>query len=263
MFAILVRSSAVLLLGATATPVLSQTVVSGVVRLERGGPIANAAVQVQGTHGGVTTTEAGRYRLVVPNDGFATVDSLTLIARAIGFKAVTRKVAARPGSYTLDFELEPATLMLEGVVVTGIATDGGAPAVAQERAKSVVTGPGSSALESRAARPADALAPALAKTRGDRSRAGRGGDEAGGTGSESRSADGSGVGRRRSLASVLAFPYASHRKLVEPVGARGRTAVVRRVRIDARPRSSRRALDLGFLVDATGSMGDENGVPAE
>jgi carboxypeptidase-like protein len=162
MFAILVRSSAVVLLGVTATPVLSQTVVTGVVRLERGGPLVNAGVQLQGTHGGVTTTDSGRYRLVVPNDGFATVDSLTLIARAIGFEPATRKVLARPGNYTLDFELKPATLKLEGVVVTrtaALATDEGAPAVAKDRRKAVVDRLGSRTAMSDEARPARLLRP--------------------------------------------------------------------------------------------------------
>jgi len=258
MFAFLVRSSAALLLGVTATPLLSQTVVSGVVRLQRGGPIANAAVQVQGTHGGVTTTEAGRYRLVVPNDGFATVDSLTLIARAIGFKALTRKVPARPGSYTLDFELEPATLMLEGVVVTGTATDGGAPAIAKDRAKLVVARRGSSAAESPDARAAAGPVPALAKTRGDRSRAGSGGVT-------------KQVGQdpRPGVLTAAVWDDAAHwpqysRFLTRanenswnPWGLEVGQQVARRVRTDVRPRSSRRALDLGFLVDATGSMGDE------
>jgi len=76
MFALYVRSS-VALLGLTATPLLSQTIVSGVVRAERGRPLAGAAVQIKGTHAGATTNEAGQYRLVVPNDGFATVDSLS------------------------------------------------------------------------------------------------------------------------------------------------------------------------------------------
>jgi Mg-chelatase subunit ChlD len=258
MFAILVRSSAVLLLGVTATPVLSQTVVSGVVRLKGGGPLANAAVQVQGTHGGVTTTDSGRYRLVVPNDGFATGDSLTLIARAIGFKAVTRKVPTRPGSYTLDFELDPATLMLEGVVVTGTATDGGAPGVAKDRAKSVVSIRGSTAFSSSDTHPASA--PAAAESRADRSRTG---GAAGGARKR--------VGQdpRPGVLTAAVWDDASNWPQYErflgrasenawnPWGLEVGQQTVRRVRNDARPRSSRRALDLGFLVDATGSMGDE------
>jgi Mg-chelatase subunit ChlD len=258
MFAILVRSSAALLLGVTATPLLSQTIVSGVVRQERGGPIINAAVQVQGTHGGVTTTDSGRYRLVVPNDGFATADSLTLIARAIGFKAVTRKLPARPGSYALDFALEPATLMLEGVVVTGAATAGGAPGVAKDRAKSMVSLRAPSAPGTSDTRPASA--PAAPEARADRSRSGRG---AGGA----RKA----VGQDPSPGVLTAAVWddAAHWPQYErflgrasenawnPWGLEIGQQAIRRVRNDARPRSARRALDLGFLVDATGSMGDE------
>ena len=254
MFAILVRSSAALLLGVTATPLLSQTIVSGVVRQDRGAPIINAAVQVQGTHGGVTTTDSGRYRLVVPNDGFATVDSLTLIARAIGFKSVTRKVPARPGSYTLDFALEPATLMLQGVVVTGTATAGGAPAVSKDRAKSIVARSLGSVADSRSAVPAAAPAEA----RADRSRAGRGG---------ARKQEGQDPSPGVLTAAV--WDDAAHWPQYErflgrasenswnPWGLEVGQQDVRRVRSDVRRRSSRRALDLGFLVDATGSMGDE------
>jgi len=60
MFALSVRSSVALMLSVTAAPLLSQTVVSGVVRADRGKPIVGAAVQIKGTHGGVRTDDAGR-----------------------------------------------------------------------------------------------------------------------------------------------------------------------------------------------------------
>ena len=261
MFAILVRSSAVVLLGVTASPVLSQTVVTGVVRLERGGPLANAVVQLQGTHSGVTTTDSGRYRLVVPNDGFATVDSLTLIARAIGFQPITRKVLARPGNYTLDFALKPATLRLEGVVVTKpavLVTDEGAPAVAKDLRSSVVDRVGPKAAESREARPASAPVPTLMKARGDRSPAGRGG-----------ATKQAGQDPSPGVLTAAVWDDAAHWPQYErflgrasenawnPWGLEIGQQAVRRVANNVRPRSARRALDLGFLVDATGSMGDE------
>ena len=172
MFALYVRSSVALLLGVTATPLPSQTIVSGVVRAKHGGPLVGAAVQVKGTHGGATTSGTGQYRLVVPNDGFATVDSLTVIARAIGYEPMTRRVAARSGSFTLDFPLEATTIELEGVVVTSAAAtsdavssrggkDHPAPTIARVEA---------SMADSRDAR--RAMAPALAKARADGSRVG-------------------------------------------------------------------------------------------
>jgi len=169
MFALSVRWSA-LLLGVTAAPLLSQTIISGVVRTERGGPLASAAVQVKGTHGGAMTSETGRYRLVIPNDGFATVDSLTVTARAIGFEPLSQRVAARPGSVTLDFVLEATTIRLEGVVVTGTAavSDAASSRGAKDGAKSMAARLESSASDSRDA--PRAKAPALAKARADGTR---------------------------------------------------------------------------------------------
>jgi len=257
MFAILVRPSAVLLLGVTATPVLSQTIVSGVVRAERGGPLTNAVVQVKGTHSGVTTTATGRYRLVMPNDGFATVDSLTLIARAVGFEPVTRKVSARPGTYAIDFELGAATLKLEGVVVTGApaATAGAAGAVAKDRAKSTIS-LRSMVADSREARPASAPAPTEA--RADRSRAGGGGAR-----KQTGQDPSPGVLTAAVWDDAAHWPQYSRflgrasENAWNPWGLEIGQEAVRTIRHDSRPLSSRRALDLGFLVDATGSMGDE------
>ena len=258
MFALSVRSSVALLLGVTAAPLLSQTIVSGVVRAERGGPLASAAVQVKGTHGGATTSETGRYRLVIPNDGFATVDSLTVTARAIGFEPMSRRVAARPGSFTLDFVLKGTTIKLEGVVLTGTAATDAASRADKDRATPTVARLEASAADSRDARPA-MMAPALAKAR----------------------ADGSRVGGRASLRSgepqdpspgVLTaavwndaehwqqysrFLDRSRENAWNPWGLAVGQPRAQGVRDEVRPRSPRRALDLGFLVDATGSMGDE------
>ena len=261
MFATLVRPSAILLLGVTATPVLSQTIVSGVVRAERGGPLANAVVQVKGTHSGVATTAAGRYRLAMPNDGFATVDSLTLIARAIGFDPVTRKVSARPGTYAIDFELGAATLKLEGVVVTGgpAATTGKAgavPAGTKELAKSMDVPIRSMVADSRDARPASAPVPAAA--RADRSRVGRGGAR-----NQLGQDPSPGVLTAAVWDDAAHWPQYSRflgrasENAWNPWGLEVGQEVVRAIRHDARRPSSRRALDLAFLVDATGSMGDE------
>ena len=258
MFAILVRSSGALLLGVAATPVLSQTIVSGIVRVERGGPLTNAVVQVQGTHSGVTTTGTGRYRLVIPNDGFATVDSLTLIARAIGFEPVTRKVSAQPGSHALDFELKAATLRLEGVVVTGTAAAKNARTMAgaKDLARSIVSSVGSGMADSRDARPA--AAPAPPEARADRSRRAPGG---------ARKQTGQDPSPGVLTAAVWddAAHWPQYSRFVaragenawNPWGLEVGQEAVRRIRHDPRPPSSRRALDLGFLVDATGSMGDE------
>ena len=258
MFALSVRSSVALLLGVTAAPLLSQTIVSGVVRAERGGPLASAAVQVKGTHGGATTSETGRYRLAIPNDGFATVDSLTVTARAIGFEPMSRRVAARPGSFTLDFVLKATTLKLEAVVVTGTAATDDVSSRGKDRATPAVARLEASAADSRDARPTT-MAPALAKARADRSRVG------------GRASSGSGERQDPSPGVLTAaiwndaehwqqysrFLDRSRENAWNPWGLAVGQPRAQRVRAEVRPRSPRRALDLGFLVDATGSMGDE------
>jgi hypothetical protein len=260
MFALYVRASVALLLGVTAAPLRSQTIVSGVVRADRGKPIAGAAVQIKGTHGGATTNESGRYRLVVPNDGFATVDSLTVIARAIGFEPMSRRVGARPGSFTLDFALKVTAINLEGVVVTGAATasdavssrgakDSAAPAIARLEA---------SAADSREARLA-MKAPALAKARADASRV------SGRASSASREPQDPSPGILTAAVWNDAEHWPQYSRFLDrarenawnPWGLEVSKPRWQNIRADARPRSPRRALDLGFLVDATGSMGDE------
>ena len=260
MFALSVRSSVALLLSVTAAPLLSQTVVSGVVRAERGKPIAGAAVQVKGTHSGVRTDEAGRYRLVTPNDGFATVDSLTVIARAIGFEPRSLRVMARPGSYTVDFALKATAIRLEGVVVsgTGASTDALSSRGGKDGPVAALARLEASAADSREARPA-MKGPALAKARADRSRV------------AGRAVAGKGERQDPSPGILTAavwndaehwqqysrFLDRSRENAWNPWGLEVGKPRWQPIRGDARPRSPRRALDLGFLVDATGSMGDE------
>src|SRR4029434_7605471 len=90
MFASLVRSSSILaLLGVTATPMLSQTIITGVVRVKSSGPLVGAMVQITGTHAGVQTNDAGRYRLEIPRELTPKDDSVTIVARRIGFQQLT------------------------------------------------------------------------------------------------------------------------------------------------------------------------------
>src|SRR5690349_11411301 len=251
------------LLCATTRTVPAQTIVTGVVRADSGAPIVGAAIRAAGTHSGAAMTDtAGRYRFVVPKDGADKTDSVTVIARAIGFAPASRRIAARTGSVTVNFALKPTVVHLDEVVATsgGIATDAGAPAVAKERAKDMIARRELAASsEVRDARVASAPAPAaptLKKARADGSRV----------------APGRGIVSQEPSPGVLTaavWDDSQHWSQYErflgrasenswnpwglDVGQRG----VRPVRRDVRPRSARRALDLGFLVDATGSMGDE------
>ena len=260
MFALSVRSSVALLLGVTAAPLLSQTIVSGVVRADRGKPIAAAVVQIKGTHGGATTDKSGLYRLVIPNDGFATVDSLTVTARAIGFQPRSRRIPARPGSVTLDFALEASPVKLESVVVTrtGTSTDAMSSRGGKDSTAPTVARLEASVADSREARPA-MKAPALAKARADGSRV------AGRASAASREPQDPSPGILTAAVWNDAEHWQQYSRFLDrarenawnPWGLESGKPRLQPIRADARPRSPRRALDLGFLVDATGSMGDE------
>ena len=257
MLATFVRhSSVIVILALTAMPSLAQTTVSGTVRDDRNAPLAGATISVRGSHASVMTNDAGRYRLVVPAELRDRGDSLTLLARRIGFEAMTRQVAASGSSTDVDFVLKVSMLRLESVVVTGTAA-------ASERRRL-----GSSAKE---ARPASAPVDAVGRSEKDASP----------TTLADRAAsrvDASRVGGRRGVANqeprpgvltAAAWDDATHwpqysrflrraqQNSWNPWGLDVGQGIVRPVRNTEHPRSMRRALDVGFLVDATGSMGDE------
>ncbi len=79
-----------------------------------GAPLADATVGIAGAQVGARTNADGVYKLRVP------AGEVTIVARAIGYKRNTVKVAA--GASTQDFTLEKDVLQLEGVTVTGQAT---------------------------------------------------------------------------------------------------------------------------------------------
>lgn len=79
-----------------------------------GSPLTEATVSILGSQVGVRTNERGEYHLRAP------AGDITVLARAIGFKRGTVKLAA--GQSTADFVLDKDVLELEGVTVTGQAT---------------------------------------------------------------------------------------------------------------------------------------------
>jgi Mg-chelatase subunit ChlD len=254
MLATLVRRGATLaLIGVTASPVLAQTVVSGTVRDDRNAPLSGAAISIRGSHVSVMSSERGSYRLVIP-PGTGESDSLTVLARRIGFEAITRRIPV--GSSTIvDFALRPAMLKLEGVVVTGTnaAGESDVRSSAKERPRALAPLSASVSDEKRDARAGMADRAALA--RADASRVG-----------------GRGAPRQEPRPGVLtaaAWDDAAHwpqymrflkragDNAWNPWGLDVGQSTIRPARRDVRQRSQRRALDIGFLVDATGSMGDE------
>jgi Mg-chelatase subunit ChlD len=257
MFANLVRVGGVLvLLGATATPALSQTI-SGTVRDDRNAPLSGAVVQIAGTHDGVATSDNGRYRLELPRSLPDKSDSVTIIARRIGFAPMTRRIAIRGESTTLDFDLKVSTLRLEGVVVTGAATstDPGTPDISRKRAKDTVAPREEAARFSDSRSPTAAATERLSKGRRDGGRAGRGGGV--------RQEPQPGVLTAAVWDDSQHWPqYARFLKRAgdnswNPWGLDVGQTTVKPARFESRRRSPRRAVDIGFLVDATGSMGDE------
>lgn len=257
MFAKIVRRSAVLaLIVVSPAPARAQATITGTVRVAGGAPLGGTVVQIAGTRASVTTSDSGRYRLEVPTTLPDKSDSVTVVARRIGFEPMSRRIAIRGTSVTLDFDLKAATLGLEAVVVTGAAsvTDEGAPALAKKRARDVVAIRGSASLsDSRTASAPAADRPS--EPRRDRGRAGR----AGGVRQEPQA----GVLTAAVWDDSQHWPqYARFLKRAgdnswNPWGLDVGQTTVKPVRAQSRGQSPRRAVDIGFLVDATGSMGDE------
>ena len=77
-------------------------------------PLPGATVSVSGTAAATRAGANGQFRVSAP------AGSVTLLARAIGYKRATRSLAADQN--TADFALERDPLLLESVVVTGQAT---------------------------------------------------------------------------------------------------------------------------------------------
>lgn len=100
----------------TAVPLAAQRreITGKVTQVGTGTPVTEATISIVGAQQGVRTNERGEYRLPAP------AGEIQVLARAIGFKRLTVKVAA--GSNTADFALDKDVLQLEGVTVTGQAT---------------------------------------------------------------------------------------------------------------------------------------------
>jgi Mg-chelatase subunit ChlD len=259
MFSNLVRcGGALALLGVTTMPALSQTVITGTVRVERGGPLSGAVVQVTGTSNGVSTSDDGRYRLLL-RDVPDTSDSVTLVVRRIGYDRMTRRIGIRGNHTSVDFELKPVRVELHELVVTGTAgaTDEGAPGVARKRAGEVVAPRLTAGMADSRTASAPAAERVSAKARRD------GGRAAPSSGREVRQEPGPGVltaavwDDSQHWPQYTRFLERARQNSWNPWGLELGQSNVRPVRAEGHRRAPRRAVDIGFLVDATGSMGDE------
>jgi Mg-chelatase subunit ChlD len=248
MLATLVRRSATMaLFGAMTSSAFAQTVVTGVVRDERNAPLAGALISNRWTRQSVTTNDAGRYRLIVP-DTVASTDSITVLARRIGYAMVTKTVH-RAATANVDFVLAPAAAMFDEVVVTGTSTSSRATSKKEgARTAPSPVAPALAAAELRDGR--GAVARADASRAGGRGRSG---------GQEPRP----GVltaavwDDTEHWSQYTRFLGRARENAWNPWGLDVGQTRIRPAQQVSRSRSPRRALDIGFLVDATGSMGDE------
>ncbi|MFL5608996.1 MAG: carboxypeptidase-like regulatory domain-containing protein, partial [Gemmatimonadaceae bacterium] len=109
-----------LLLGVLPSTVAAQqgpTTISGRVTNEASTPLQGATLSIPSLGLGAYTNAEGRFTLTVPA-GRATGQSVTLVARRIGYNPVQRSITLNPGAaLNYDVSLTTATTQLEGVIV--------------------------------------------------------------------------------------------------------------------------------------------------
>jgi TonB-linked SusC/RagA family outer membrane protein len=98
------------------------TTVSGRVTNEAAAPVPGASVSIPALGVGSYTSNDGRFTFTVPANR-VTGQSVSLVARRIGYTPITASVALTGTSVTHDFRLSTATTQLEGVVVTALGLE--------------------------------------------------------------------------------------------------------------------------------------------
>ena len=96
--------------------------VSGRVTNEAAAPVPGASVSIPALGVGSYTSNDGRYTFTVPANR-VTGQSVSLVARRIGYTPITASVTLSGTSVTHDFRLATATTQLEGVVVTALGLE--------------------------------------------------------------------------------------------------------------------------------------------
>jgi TonB-linked SusC/RagA family outer membrane protein len=95
---------------------------SGRVTAAGGVPIGDAEVVIPSLGLGATTRDDGRYAIVVPGARAGVGQTISLLARRLGYKPVTAQITLAPGIVEHDFVLAPNPLQLGEIVVTGVGT---------------------------------------------------------------------------------------------------------------------------------------------
>jgi hypothetical protein len=109
-------------LGATMLAAQQQpAIISGRVLTQAGNPLVYADVRIPALGAGAITKEDGRYTIAIPG-GRISGQTVTIIARALGYKAHQAQITVSAGNVTQDFTLEANPLQLGEVVVTGAGT---------------------------------------------------------------------------------------------------------------------------------------------
>jgi len=117
-------STVAVLLGALPAVAAAQqaTVVSGQVMSAANAPVSDATVSIPSLSVGARTNGEGRYSFTVPSNR-VTGQTVSLVARRIGFNAVTRSITLTGAPVVQNFSLAAATTQLEGVVVTALGLE--------------------------------------------------------------------------------------------------------------------------------------------
>ena len=93
--------------------------IRGRVTDETGAPIAAASIAISDLGVGATTGQNGEYTILLPG-ARVQGQSVSLSARAIGYKPQTVLVTLREGALTQNFNLPSNPLQLGELVVTGL-----------------------------------------------------------------------------------------------------------------------------------------------
>lgn len=270
-------------------------VISGTVTLATSGvPQAGVIVRIERLSIGTASMADGRYRLVVPAGRFTPGDSATLTVSRLGLESQRRTVVLRGETSGVDFRMAASAVALEGVVVNALSGSAArARGASSVSADAGVAGPGGfgnepgvltagilddfprrgwreylrfldrNAQESGWGMNPREVISVRVRTDGRPLR-----DHP----VVVRQGERSYTLRTRADGTIRLFPYLEHRLdfgelTVTPEGGepqrlvlnhallrRGTVTVDRRVAAPARPRPT---LDIGLLIDATGSMQDE------
>ena len=103
----------------TPSLALAQAVITGRVVSDQGQPLGGANVLVPELNMSVGTNQAGAYTITVPA-ARVTGQSVTVRARAIGFRPSTSPITLSAGTQTVNFNLTKDLTELSAVVVTGV-----------------------------------------------------------------------------------------------------------------------------------------------